>query len=960
MRGGYPAEIDYGYLLPDAIAGAKPAAKILFGASDRCTSGQSTCDANHDATHWPDVPWDQNCGSSGSCTNYSPTFWSTQRLTPITTQVLESGTYQAVDSWALVQAFPAGAGSNPVMELDTITRTGQDGGSPGPAGRRVHHAEFDNRVDGSVSSPPVYRPRITGIATEAGAQISVTYQPPGCSRLNGPMPAHDYANTLPCFPVFWTPPGQGQIQDWFLKSLVSQVAESDQTGAASPAQVTSYSYLGNPAWHHDDDPLVPSSNRTWDNFRGYQQIQTTTGGAPDPVTQVIQTYMQGMDGDNNGTGGTRSVTVDGVTDSDWLARQVIETDTYNQAGGTIVKKEIAGWSYHQTADQSQPGGLPDLTAHMIGSATDQTQLLFADGTWHNDLVTTYYNSSALPAAVDHNPDRSPETCTTTAYAGAPAGNALMLDYPDQVTTVTGAYSTSSNTCPAAGSGDIVSQTQTYYDHTSGNTLTSLGTLGTLSYPGGLTTGTRQATGWPPGGSESWKATATGYDPLGRVTSVTTPTPNGASGTATTSSAWTPGYTAGQAAGQTTELPTRDVVTNPLGWATTTTFGQSREQPLTVTDPNSEVTTSAYDPLGRVSSVITPMDQGSGHKSVTFSYLVDGQHPPAVVTQTLREDGSQSTDTKIYDGMLQLRQDQATPANAAAGRILTDTFYDSHGWTVKARNPYYDSTTAPCTPAAAPCMPFLAGDGSIPGWTATGYDGMGRVTSATFSSGNTAQWSTTTQYPGMNQTDMTPPPGGTATSTFTNVLGQTTASWRYTTAAPDGTASDAVVTSYGYNAAGNQTSVTDNAGNKWSSGYDLTGNKTSQSSPSATAASAWAYDAAGNIASTTDPRGQQLSYKYDLLGRKTAEYSGTLSGTLLASWAYDSAPLNGGAGAKGYLASSTSHDTAGGASGGPTPTQSPGTTPATSPPAPPPPSRPATWSPAPPAPTPSPPPPPTPR
>ena len=49
--------------------------------------------------------------------------------------------------------------------------------------------------------------------------------------------------------------------------------------------------------------------------------------------------MRGMDGDNNGSGGTRSVSVtdslgDSYTDSNFLDGQVLETQTYNQAGGS--------------------------------------------------------------------------------------------------------------------------------------------------------------------------------------------------------------------------------------------------------------------------------------------------------------------------------------------------------------------------------------------------------------------------------------------------------------------------------------------------------------------------------------------------------------------------------------------------------------------------------------------------
>jgi hypothetical protein len=96
-RGGYLTSISYGWLLTDAQAGVLsptapgPAAKVVFGSSDRCTStSDSTCTANENGNYWPDVPWDLNCASSGTCTNYAPTYWTTQMLTSITAEVLPS------------------------------------------------------------------------------------------------------------------------------------------------------------------------------------------------------------------------------------------------------------------------------------------------------------------------------------------------------------------------------------------------------------------------------------------------------------------------------------------------------------------------------------------------------------------------------------------------------------------------------------------------------------------------------------------------------------------------------------------------------------------------------------------------------------------------------------------------------------------------------------------------------
>lgn len=920
VRGGFPARISYGRLLSDAIAGAQPAAEVLFGSSQRCTGSASECSSysnltSSTAADWPDTPFDQICGSSGSCTNYAPAYFSTYMLTSITTRALESGTYQPADSYALSQGFPSATGSNPVIYLNSITRTGQD-----PAGTAAASlpavsfglpVEMDNRIDGLVpSAPAVDRPRIEQVTTEAGAIISIQYDGAACSRVNGTMPASADSNTMPCFPVYWTPPNQSQILDWFNKTLIGQVTVADGTGAASPTQVTGYTYIGGAAWHQNESRPLPSANRTWDQYRGYKQVEVTTGAAPDPVTETMTYYMRGMDGDPLAAGGTKAVqlsdsTGTAYTDSDWLYGQVLETDAYNQAGGTPQGETLAGpWTYTQTASQAGTSGTPTLTARMLAQSQQRSRRLLASAAWQTSAATSsYFDSKGRLAATDTAPAGLPETCTKTAYATAPAGNPMMLAYPDQVTTVTGAYT--GTACPAPSSGNIVTDSRTYYDNPA-PTLSAPGTLGSLASPGGLVTGTAKAATWASGGSETWIAQSlAGYDAYGRVTS-STDANNHATAT---------GYTPARVAGKTTELPTKVTVTNTFTWVTTTTLAQARQLPLTVTDPNGLVTTATYDMLGRRLTATTPLDQSSNTVTYKYSYQITGTSPPSVTTQTLREDGSFSQSVAIYDGMLQARQAQATPPSAASGRVITETFYDSHGWPVKSRAPYYDSLNAPGTAL------YVAGDGSVPGWTATAYDGQGRVTSSRLFAGNTAQWIATNAYPGMDETDVTPPPGGTPSSVFTDAAGRKTASWKYTTATPDGNSAHADVTSYAYTAAGQAASVTDNAGDQWTYAYNLLGEKTSSTDPGTTGTSGpskkagqttYGYDSNGNLTTTTSPLGQQLTWTYDALNRKLKEYSGTATGTLLAAWGYDTTPLNGGGGARGQAASATSYDSAGNA------------------------------------------------
>lgn len=166
-----------------------------------------------------------------------------------------------------------------------------------------------------------------------------------------------------------------------------------------------------------------------------------------------------------------------------------------------------------------------------------------------------------------------------------------------------------------------------------------------------------------------------------------------------------------------------------------------------------------------------------------------------------------------------------------------------------------------------------------------------------------------RVPGHERDRRDPADRGTATSAFTNVLGQVTASWDYTTAAPDGNPAHADVTSYTYTAAGQAATVADNNGNTWTYTYTLLGQKTAATGPGATGTSgpdgkagktAYAYDGAGNLTSVTSPLGVTLTYAYDNLNRQTAEYDGAASGAdQLAAWPYDTLK-------KGQLTSSTSY------------------------------------------------------
>ncbi|MER6121787.1 ricin-type beta-trefoil lectin domain protein [Streptomyces sp. NPDC001795] len=928
MRGGYLTEIDYGYQLTDEIAGSKPGARILFNTAQRCQTSSTFTDCSYSnlndstATNWPDTPYDLNCPStdvttgtgSNVCLTTAPSFWSTYRLDSIVTQVNVGGTLTNVDTYQLNQTYSDAGGTvdpvtgqsgkdsadvgelQSVMWLSSIQHTGDDttgGGSSSPiALPKVSFlgTEIDNRVDGG-SQPPLFHPRISSITTETGKSIVVTYDDPDCSRLNNTMPSAPDADTMSCYNVYWTiPGGVTPVSDWFNKTRVKTVDVSDAVGTGSPMQVSNYTYSG-PAWHRDDSELTDDTYRTWDQFRGYRTVTVTTGAAPAPITQKTTTYLQGMDGDVRADGSKRSVTVtdsagDSVTDSDWLTGTSLEADTYTQTGGSVDAKHIdLPQSFTSTATHSRGSSLPALVARMIKTSQQRTYGLLASGIWRQTETDTSYNNAAMPTTVDAKGDvsvASQEKCATTSYATPPGGNPMMLAYPDEILTVAGPCGTT----PSGSS--TVSDKRLFYD--GDGTVANPGTLGHLGTTGNLTA-TQVITGYSSGTPTYRTTQSTAYDQYGRATQVQDAVGN------TTKTTFDP--TTGQ-------LPTQVVSTNPRGWATTSAMDPLRGLTLTSTDPNGRVTTVDYDALGRRTAMWLPGRSTSQSASRTFSYAVNGTTAPTTVTtKTLRDDGNYSTAIAIYDGMLQLRQVQSTTANNQAGRLISDTFYDSHGWARKANRSYYESSTSPSTTL------WVADDTQVPSQQVTVYDGQGRATATQLWSMGAQQWQSTTAYPGVDRTDTTPASGGTATSGFTNALGQTTATWTYDdTATPTGKASDAIVTSYTYTPAGQVATMSDNAGNTWSYNYDLLGQETKQTDPDTGTTTFDKYDDLGNLLQTTDARGQTLSYSYDALDRKTAEYSSAWSATPdtskeLASFSYDTL-------AKGYLTSSTRY--VGGAGG----------------------------------------------
>ncbi|MEV6678875.1 RHS repeat-associated core domain-containing protein [Streptomyces erythrochromogenes] len=818
-RGGYPTRISYGYQLADAVAGKEPSARINFGVKQRCTTSDTVCQADKltkdTAKNWPDVPYDTNCPSTYKtfgdeddvCKFGSPSFWSTYRLKDITTQVRTGAGWQDVDHYALTHVFSdAGGVIDPVtgksvdpdnagllqsvMWLSSIQHTGRDktGGSTTPITMdpvTFTGIETDNRVDGlTPAAPPLYHPRISSIQTETGESIAVTYRDPECSRVKAKMPASADTNTMACYPVNWYPAGAAEpVKDWFHKTLVSKVVNSDLTKAGSPAKVTSYEYGGDAAWHRDDSDVTDDRYRTWNDFRGYRTVTTKAGNAPDPVTQTVSTYLQGMDGDYKDDGTKRSVVLtnslgEKVTDSDWLAGATLETQVFDKAAGKPVYKTINGplttavtaaaartaW----TSEDPEPdhlSTLPDLTARRTTQVTNRAMSLLSNGQWRTTKSVTNYDTLGRVETINDKGDLDvpgQETCSTTKYASPPAGNAMMLTFPSETVSVSGPCTT------RPGKDTTLSHKRMFYD--GDGSVTAPGAFGKLGQPWasdgkthslGMMTAVQSATGYDAAGNARFQTTGGFvYDAYGRVTKQLD-----AASQATTT-AYSPA---------TGILPAKVTTTypQPFGWVSTTDMAPGRGLTLRTTDANQRVTESLYDTLGRRTAVWMPgRDRETQTPDRKFAYAVSGKgtnpNPPAITTETLREDGSYSKAVTIHDGMLQVRQQQTTTADNSAGRIITSTRYDSHGRVVSTVAPYADPTTAPGTTLWNETL------NTVPSETRTVYDGQGHTTATEQWSKGARLWQTTASYPGADKTLTYPPSGGQATVTYTNAINQTTA------------------------------------------------------------------------------------------------------------------------------------------------------------------------------------------
>ncbi|MEU1182323.1 polymorphic toxin-type HINT domain-containing protein [Streptomyces sp. NPDC005820] len=981
-RGGYLSHIDYGQRATTLFSD-EPLGRVKFNARERCFEDPAlnvACsNTNFDSKQsdqtrpWFDTPADLACASGGKCTTYAPTFWSRKRLASVDACTQreqgvtlteytsdadgnETGQRNAcglegdsatttslskVDSWGLKQSFPWNlTGEYTALWLESISRTGYavDGSTDrlNPVSFGHNENPLPNRVkNGSSDTNPLFaRLRIQDVVSEYGGRTHVDYKAPEGKCLTGAdRPTIDRNHSL-CYPAYWH--ADGELEDkrisWFHKYLVDKITEFPRLADAQDI-VTTYKYetdgdaVDGALWAKSQSEFSRPKKRTWDDFRGYPVVTTTTG-TTDAVggsvaSKSVTRYFRGMSDDvlsddtpeKASDDVKRSVGMTDVTgvslgeDRKAYAGMVAESLTYPDTSADTT----TGWTartvnYPDTpvrlATRNRTDG-PDVISERVTlgktSTISKASGKAADGlTLHTITTETEYDSTyGLPTKVREYGDTAvsgDESCTMTSYVDNTSGTNYLIGLVARTVTTTGTSTCSTDLSSSTGS-TMVSASRMFYDGATSSTATPTK---------GLVTRTEAPTGAGTGWETTNPESRTEYDSTGRVTKVTDPT--GVYNTTT----YTP------SSGQVYKIQTvtgNKVVDGAVvaGFTDTTVLEPGRGTTITATDVNNRATSYAYDPLGRAVAAWDATQTATDDPTVKYTYNIDLKKPVSVVTESLSDnpstaagDGKYESSTTIYDGLGRERQTQ-TPG-VGGGRLITDTLHNSAGQVRYTRNAYYMEGD-PGTELVVPASESL-----VPNATSYTYDGLGRVLTVTpvhssypqtgESFTNAGKTVTTTdrrtryEY-ALDYTVVRQPKGTPASRVWTDALGRTTRQDTFSDTAL--TEAGAISTSYEYDLRGDMVTSTDDVGNTRTWKYDALGRVTDTTDPDA-GATHTDYDAYGRVDKATDAGGQTVSYAYERLSRVEqvkVTPKGSTTSTLAQTYAYD-----GATGGKGQLTSAT--------------------------------------------------------
>ncbi len=638
---------------------------------------------------------------------------------------------------ALKQSLPKHrTDTSPPLWLESITRTAYGakdsnlGVSLPPVSFKANEVDMPNRVlkadvNGRPDAAPDFdRLRVETILTETGGAIEVDYSAPCAKGTNIPDLSK---NTTRCFPVRWSAdsgldPDKVPPVELFNKYVVDRVVERDRV-AQRPDVTTSYTYE-DAAWAKDEDEFTKPDRRTYGQWHGYASVVTTTGATENTgkatATEQAQTrtrYFRGL------STKTAKVTVKDSTGTVELGEdlpqfqgQAAETITYTKAGGSVEsRKLVAPWRSQLIASRPRVD-TPPLEAYRVGTArTDEIQSVSGGKSRMVRSLNTYQEEPAsygllltTQTEVSENAGTGwtpvKQSCTKPTYVHNPTNNLIGLQ--SEVIETTG-------DCAGGGiePGTRLNAVRTSYD-----AVNAFGAAPTKGLPYQVDGTDAAGTGWTTSGR-------TEYDALGRA--VKTYDAAGNASTVAYSPPTGPAFST--------------TATNALGHTVTTKVDPARGSVLEAIDANGRKVLTTYDELGRSTEVRTPSQKPTDPAAYTFEYQIAELKTPAVISRTLKDNGTYSTSIAIYDGLLRPRQSQSEGPGGA--RLITDTLHSANG-TVSQTNNGYLAEGKVSTELYVPKSVT-----EVPSSAQTAYDGLGRPVRVTTLEKGEARQSAVTQYGG---------------------------------------------------------------------------------------------------------------------------------------------------------------------------------------------------------------------
>ncbi|MFI5494719.1 RHS repeat-associated core domain-containing protein [Actinoplanes sp. NPDC051859] len=862
IRGGILERIEYG--LNTAFPNVPATARVVFTPADRCFSDCYKDDKPVKA-NWPDVPWDKECTAEPCTDKLAPLFYSTKRLTKITTEVYNGNGFSAVDSWTLDQEFKAPKTKRSAsLWLKSITHAGHVGATITDPPVVFTGIELANRVNAAAGAPMFTRWRVQNIRTESGADIFVSYSDPDCDTNDLPNVA---SNDRLCYPVYWTPDGQyDPVRDWFRKYVVNQVTQHDRT-TDQPSVTTRYTYSTdgggtNVLWGWDDSEFTKKKHRSYGQWRGYARV-TTRVGTTDKILTTRKQFYRGLDDQPLPDDKTRNVQVTDSAGNTYADHPALAGSPLEQAtldGDAVVEAQSTAYWIRKTAERDRTGGSD--RAYRVAPSVQKGRKLLAPGAWQQTETRTDYNDEGQPESTSELGDVAKggdEACTRVTYVNnADPWLRGLVSREERV----------AKACSAVFSrpADVISDVKTFYDGSDSHGAAP---------SRGQATRVDTLNAWSNGAPNYTTTSRTAHDALGRVVRSTDSLGQ------VTKTAYTP---AGP--GPVTQTST----VNPLGHEIITDQNPAWAEPTSILDANKKRTDLQHDALGRLLKVWLPGRARDASPNLEFGYLLRNNGPLAVTTKRLGPNGNFITEIGLFDSLyrsVQKQQDALKTKDGDAARLVTSTGYNDRGQVEFQSDENYAF--------GAPGTGLLAiSPGEDRARTVSTYDRLGRVVDEALWSGNARKWSTSTIYGGNPagwQTAVTPPQGGTATATIENAAGEVVEKREFHGPRAEGSFD---ATKYTYTPRGDLETVVKGSLN-WRYEYDLRGREVKTVDPDKGTTTV-EYNNADDVVKSTDAKGDVVSTTYDELGRQKERF---FNGAKAADWTYDTL-------AKGHPTKSTSY------------------------------------------------------